>query len=152
MGFFRTELFNQVIRSEKAEQLDIDNSKMSLATSLNIRSLIRNVLVPVREKFENTQITSGYRSPKLNSVIGGVAVSQHIKGEALDLVNAKRSNKELFLFIKENLKFDQLIWEFGDDKNPEWVHVSYKRNGNNRNMILRSAKLNNKTCYTTWKG
>jgi len=83
-------------------------------------------------------ISSGYRSPHLNISIGGISTSQHCKGEALDL-DADGYNYKLFNYIFENLDFDQLIWEFGDDKNPAWVHVSYKID-ENRNQVLKAYK------------
>ena len=57
-----------------------------------------------------------------------VATSQHCQGRALDLdadVFGRVTNAEIFHYIKDCLDFDQLIWEFGDDSNPAWVHVSY---------------------------
>jgi hypothetical protein len=53
----------------------------------------------------------------------------------------------VFDYIKGNLNFDQLIWEFGDDANPDWVHVSYKVNGNQRKQILKAVKSGNTTRY-----
>lgn len=83
--------------------------------------------------------SSFFRSPQLNAAIGGSKTSQHCKGEAVDMDcdrYGKGVNKDLFYFIKDNLEFDQLIWEFGDKNNPDWVHASIKRNGN-RGEVLR---------------
>lgn len=94
-------------------------------------------------------ITSGFRCPKLNAKIGGSATSQHMKGEALDIDCAtfgNGNNAELFQFIKDNLEFDQLIWEFGNDKQPDWLHVSYNRL-HNRKQILRATKQGGRTIY-----
>ena len=55
-------------------------------------------------------------------------------------------NADLFYMIEEELEFDQLIWEYGDDENPDWVHVSY-REGNNRKRILRAIQRNGKVNY-----
>jgi hypothetical protein len=53
------------------------------------------------------------------------------------------------MYIKNHLTFDQLIWEFGDDENPDWVHVSYKTEGN-RGEVLRAVRQNGKTIYKRW--
>lgn len=97
-------------------------------------------------------INSFYRSKKLNSIIGGSSTSQHCKGEALDIDDSLGgvTNKEIFDYIKNNLEFDQLIYEFGNDKNPDWVHVSYKKSGN-RKQILKSILKNNKTIYQNYE-
>lgn len=79
-------------------------------------------------------INSFYRSIELNRIIGGNPFSQHCKGQAIDL--SCKNNLMLFNWIKENIIFDQLIWEYGTDAMPAWVHVSYKQN-ENRNQILR---------------
>ena len=94
-----------------------------------------SIFEPLREYVEcPIYISSFYRSPELNTAIGGSKNSQHCKGEAIDLddVYSKVKNKVFFDYIKENLDFDQLIWEFGDDENPAWVHVSYKEKGNRK--------------------
>ncbi len=86
--------------------------------------------------------------------MGGALNSQHTKGEAMDInaaILGGVTNAEIFLYIKNNLLFDQLIWEFGDDKNPDWVHVSYKNIGNRRE-ILKSKQKDNKIKYETWIG
>lgn len=95
-------------------------------------------------------INSFYRSIELNVKLKGSINSQHTKGEALDLSiyeNYKFNNADLFYYIKNNLEFDQLIWEFGDLNNPAWVHVSIKRKGKNRNEILKSKIFDKKTIY-----
>ena len=85
-------------------------------------------------------ISSFYRSPKLNQKVKGSKTSQHIKGEAMDIdadIFGGITNKEIFDYIKDNLDFHELIWEYGDDDNPAWVHVSLKRVGKNKKQILR---------------
>jgi len=64
----------------------------------------------------------------------------------MDIDSKKPTNKEIFDYIKENLEFDQLIWEFGNDTEPDWVHVSYSKE-KNRKQILKSIKTNGKTIY-----
>jgi hypothetical protein len=73
-----------------------------------------------------------------------------LNGFALDIETPMdRNNKDLFDYIKNNLDFDQLIWEFGTDKNPAWIHVSYRKNGN-RKQILRAVKTNKGTIYENY--
>ena len=76
----------------------------------------------------------------MNKKIGGAKNSQHMSGEAIDIdadIFGDLTNKIIYDFVKDNLEFDQLIWEFGDNNNPAWVHVSLKRIGKNRKQILR---------------
>ena len=95
------------------------------------------------------KITSFFRSPKVNKAIGGVSSSQHCKGQAIDIddVFDHKTNAEMFEYIRENLDFDQLIWEFGDSNNPNWLHVSYVSKAKNRNRVLSAVKRNGKTKY-----
>lgn len=115
-----------------------------------LKEVSKNIFQPCREHFgKPLAVTSGYRSEELNEAINGSKRSQHSKGEALDLdadVFGGFSNAELFNYIKNNLDFDQLIWEFGNNNNPAWVHCSYKTQGN-RNEVLIAVKTNNKTTY-----
>ena len=129
----------------------------------NLIKLANNVFQPIREHFgKPIFVSSGYRSKDLNKAIGGahkiikgeyVATSQHCKGEALDLDNDGRgypSNADIFWYIYDHLEFDQLIFEFGSMENPSWVHVSYKSEGN-RKQVLRASKSNGRTIYTNFK-
>jgi zinc D-Ala-D-Ala carboxypeptidase len=117
---------------------------------LNLKELATNVFQPIREHFAvPVGISSGYRSEALNDLIGGSSRSQHSKGEALDIdadIYGGITNKQIFEFIKDRLDFDQLIWEFGTDEEPAWVHVSYKSSGNRRE-ILKAIKVNGRTQY-----
>lgn len=118
--------------------------------------LAENIFQPIREHFGvPIFVSSGYRSAALNKAIGGSKTSQHSKGEAIDIDMDYRKgpeNEDVFHYIRENLDFDQLIWEFGTDKRPDWVHVSYKKDGPQRGQIL-AAKRNSsgKTYYEPWK-
>ena len=121
------------------------NNKMSSLQIESAKLLCENVFEPLR-LYLNTpiKINSGYRSGQLNKKIGGSTTSQHCKGEALDLhIGAKGFN-----FIKDKLNFDQLIWEFGNDENPQWVHVSYS--SKNRKQVLKATKKNGKTIYSNY--
>ena len=95
------------------------------------------------------KINSFFRSPELNKAIGGSGKSQHCKGQAIDIDDTfgRMTNAEMYHWIKEHLDFDQMIWEFGDDDNPAWVHVSYVSADDNRNRCLKAYKENGKTAY-----
>ena len=96
------------------------------------------------------KINSFYRGPELNKAIGGSSKSQHCKGQAIDIDDTygHATNAEMYHWIKDNLNFDQMIWEFGDDNNPAWVHVSYVNDSDNRNRCLKAYRdNNNKTKY-----
>ena len=112
----------------------------------SIIDLVNKVLEPVRIAIGMPiKVSSGFRSHWLNDEIGGATNSQHTKGEAADLQCA--DNAKLFNHIKDNYVFDQLIWEFGNDNQPHWVHVSYTHTGLNRFMLLKAVKENGKTKY-----
>ena len=101
----------------------------------NLIYLVENLLDKAREQLGMPiTVTSGYRSEKVNKAVGGVATSQHTKGEAVDLVC--RDNARLFNILK-TMNFDQLIWEKGNNIQPAWVHVSLKRIGINRKQVIR---------------
>jgi len=88
-------------------------------------------------------VSSGYRSPELNRAIGGSKRSQHVEGRALDLdadVFGHCTNSQIFNWLRENVEFDQMVWEFGDDDNPDWVHVSFVYDGINRKRCLRARR------------
>jgi zinc D-Ala-D-Ala carboxypeptidase len=110
----------------------------------NIQSLVDNILQPVRDALGVIIVTSCYRSPEVNKAIGGSSTSQHCLGQAADL-KFKGGNDVLFNWLKENTDFDQLIWEFGTDEEPSWVHISYSPR--HRKQILKAIKRNGKTKY-----
>lgn len=116
----------------------------------NIKALVDNILQPVRDHFGQVIISSGYRSPKLNAVIGGSATSQHCFGEAADFeLFIPTPNMLLANWIEDNLDFDQLILEFYSPGvlNSGWVHCSYSRT-KNRRKTLTAVKPNGKVIYT----
>lgn len=101
----------------------------------NLTYLVENLLDKAREELAMPiRVTSGYRSEAVNRRVGGVATSQHTKGEAVDLVCG--DNAKLFNILKK-MNFDQLIWEKGNNIQPAWVHVSLKRIGINRKQVIR---------------
>ena len=143
----------EVMRSDMAKRKGINNmpSKEHLE---NFKLLAENVFEPIREHFEAPiHISSGYRSKGLNAAVKGSLSSQHCTGEAIDIDmdGTSITNAQIFNYIKDNLIFDQMIWEFGTDKNPDWVHVSYESTGKQRKQILKAVKVNGKTSYVPYK-
>lgn len=145
----------EVTRSETAKRLGISNEPTAEHLE-NFKLLAENVFEPIREHFKvPIHISSGYRSKALNTAIKGSLSSQHCIGEAIDIdmdgsANGV-TNTMVFDFIKDNLDFDQMIWEFGNSTKPDWVHVSYKANGKQRKQILRAVKSAGKTSYIPYK-
>jgi len=136
----------ELTRSSKAKALMIDNSPNAEQLA-NLKALAENILQPLRDGLGfPIKITSGLRVPALNKAVKGSRTSQHIYGEAAD-INVSGKNKVIFDWIVENLDFDQIIWEFGTDAEPNWVHVSYKKNEVNRQEKLKAIKQNGKTKY-----
>lgn len=133
----------EAIKSNTASRLGIDNTPEDWEIH-NLRAVADNVFQPVRDHFGvPIGVSSGYRSKALNKAIGGSKYSQHMIGEALDIdadIYGKVTNAEIFNYIKNNLEWDQMIWEFGDDEEPNWVHVSYKEAGRNRKQIKRAYR------------
>jgi hypothetical protein len=136
--------------SATGEAKKIDNSPTAEHLA-SMKLLAEKVFEPVREWYgKPIKINSFYRSKALNLAIPGSSLtSQHSKGEAMDMDTAS-DNKKIFEYIKNNLDFDQMIWEFGTAENPDWVHVSYKALGN-RKQILRAKKVNGKSTYESYK-
>ena len=130
--------------SDTAVKFGINNS-MGKSHLESAKILAEKVFEPLRDfRGAPIKINSGFRSLALNNRIKGSKTSQHMKGEALDLPLTKKE----FLWIKDNLEFDQLIYEFGNDSKPEWVHVSYSTK--NRKQVLRATKKNGKTVYSNY--
>jgi zinc D-Ala-D-Ala carboxypeptidase len=140
----------ELTRSETAKRNGIDNTPTAEHLE-NFKLLADKVFEPIREHFKTPIfISSGYRSKELNELIKGSATSQHCKGQAIDIDmdggNGEVTNRMVFDFIKNKLDFDQLIWEFGTDFNPDWVHVSYVK-GKNRKQKLKAIRSGGKTSY-----
>jgi hypothetical protein len=136
---------SEVTRSETAKRRGISNMPTPEHIE-NFKKLAENVFQPIR-------ISSGYRSKALNTAVGGSLSSQHCTGEAIDIDmdGTDITNAQIFHFIKDNLNFDQLIWEMGTDKNPDWVHVSYESTGKQRKQILVAKRSGSKTVYVPYK-
>jgi len=145
---------SEVIRSESAKRNGISNMPIPQHIE-NFKLLAEKVFEPVREHFKcPIHISSGYRSVELNKCIGGSLTSEHCSGEAIDIdmdgTPNGVTNKMVFDYIKDNLDFNQLIYEFGDSKNPDWVHVSYKSTGKQKKQVLRAVRVNGKTTYQNY--
>ena len=136
----------EATRSQTATRLGIDNypdqeqlSKMNLVAE--------KVFEPTRRHFNRPIfISSFFRSEELNKAIGGSTRSQHCKGEAID-IDCDPINDQIFKWIKDNLIYDQLIWEFGNEVYPDWVHVSYTEEKDNRMECLKAIRINGKVQY-----
>jgi hypothetical protein len=145
---------SEVVRSESAKRRGISNMPTE-AHIANFKLLAEKVFQPIREHFRcPIHISSGYRSKELNAAIGGSLTSQHCQGEAIDIdmdgTPNGVTNRMVFDYIKDNLEFDQLIYEFGDANNPDWVHVSYESSGKQRKQILKAVRNNGKTSYLVY--
>jgi len=140
---------SEIIRSDSAKRNGISNMPTPEHIE-NFKILATKVFEPVREHFGvPIHISSGYRSVELNRLIKGSSSSQHCKGQAIDIDMDNSTNgvtnADVFNYIKDNLPFDQLIWEFGNEDNPDWVHVSYVPEG--RKQILKAVKIKGQTKY-----
>ena len=144
--------YKEGVYSNTAMRLGLKNEPTEVHLS-NMELLSEKVFEPLRLHVNGpVKINSFYRGPDLNKAIGGSSKSQHCKGQAMDIDDTYgyMSNADMYKYIKNNLSFDQMIWEFGDDKNPDWIHISYVNEEANRNRCLIAYKDdNNKTKYKT---
>lgn len=146
----------ELTKSITAKRLGIDNSPND-DQRVALKALCENILQPSRDRLGHPLIiSSGLRGKKLNKAIGGSKTSQHMKGEAVDIdqdgSGSPITNSYVFFDILHHSDFDQLIWEFGDDEEPDWVHVSYTKERKNRNQILIAYREDGKTRYKNWTG
>ena len=145
---------SELTRSDSAKRNGIDNTPTAEHLE-NFKLLAEKVFEPIRAHFKvPIHISSGYRSKALNDFIKGSASSQHCQGEAIDIdmdgSSSGVTNKMVFDFIKEKVDFDQLIAEFPENSNPAWVHVSYTKKGN-RKQILVAKRISGATKYIPYK-
>tara|TARA_R100000935_G_scaffold32482_1_gene52999 strand:+ start:29 stop:493 length:465 start_codon:yes stop_codon:yes gene_type:complete len=139
--------YKEATDSNYAKQYEIEN-KPTAAHIKNMELIAEKVFEPLREYVKGPiKVNSMFRSEKLNTSIKGSPRSSHLTGNAIDLTTmGGKSNLEMFHYIKDNLDFDQLIWEFGLDE-PVWLHVSYKNKKDNRKQVLVTRK---KGKFFTW--
>jgi hypothetical protein len=130
--------YSEATRSETAQSQGIANKPDAVSLPA-MKRIAERIFEPLRTYIgEPIRINSFFRTPQVNKLIGGSATSQHMKGEAMDIgrfAGSNYNNAELFWFIRENLEFDQLIWEHGTDTEPGWIHVSLKASGNRREVL-----------------
>ena len=141
--------YREGVYSRTADRLGLKNDPTEEHLD-NMKLLSEKIFEPLRDHVGGPiKINSFYRGPELNAAIGGSAKSQHCNGKAIDIDDTfgHATNAEMYIWIKKNLDFDQRIGEFGDDKNPNWVHISYVSKDKNRNRCLKAYKENNKTKY-----
>jgi zinc D-Ala-D-Ala carboxypeptidase len=133
----------EMTRSDMAKRKGVSNEPTPEHIE-NMKVLAEKIFQPIREHFGvPIYISSGYRSAVLNKKIGGSRNSQHLTGEAMDIDmdgHLHITNAQVFNYIKDNLFFDQLIWEYGNSTNPDWIHVSYRNRSTNRGQILKAVK------------
>ena len=143
----------EMLNSSEAKRRGIENKPTSEHLE-NMKYLAEKVFQPIREHFgAPIHISSGYRSKELNIAIKGSLSSFHSKGQAIDIDNDNTAitNKEIFDYIRLNLPFTELIWEFGDLNNPSWVHVAIVKGREKEKEILKATKEKGKTVYRLWK-
>ena len=141
--------YAEAIHSSTAKRKSIDNTPNPTQVE-TMKLTAEKIFEPLREWVGGPiKVNSFFRSTELNTAIGGSKTSQHCKGQAIDIddVFGHKRNAEMFKWIKGNLNFDQMIWEFGTDTNPNWVHISYVSDEDNRNRCLKAYKQNGRTKY-----
>jgi len=141
--------YAEAIHSNTAKRKSIDNTPNEVQV-LSMKLLAEKIFEPLRKWVGGPiKVNSFFRSVTLNEAIGGAASSQHCKGQAIDIddVYGRKTNAEMYKWIQENLDYDQMIWEFGTDTQPNWIHVSYVSKEENRNKCLKAYKEHGKTKY-----
>jgi len=152
MNLSKNLTLKEVTKSNTAIRKGINNEPNAEQLE-NLKVLATEVFQKIRDHFGvPIKVTSGFRSEALNKAVKGSKTSDHMKGCAIDIDmdgTPDITNAQVFNFIKDNLTFRQLIWEFGNDTNPDWVHVSYVAGGNKKE-VLRASKKGGKTIYTSY--
>ena len=142
--------YKEAVKSNTAMRLNIDNTPGAYEIT-NMNGIAYNIFEPLREWVGGPiKINSFFRCVELNKAIGGSSKSQHCQGRAIDIDDTygHKTNAEMYEWVKENLDFDQMIWEFGTEKNPDWVHISYVSPNENRNRCLKAERVNGKAVYS----
>ena len=141
--------YKEGVRSNTATRRGIDNTPDNKQLD-NMELVADEVFEPLRAYVGGPiKINSFFRCPELNKAIGGSSKSQHCKGQAMDIDDTfgRMTNAEMYHWIKDYIDFDQMIWEFGNDDNPDWVHISYVSPEENRNRCLKAYREDGKTKY-----
>jgi hypothetical protein len=113
----------------------------------NLQLLCEKVLQPLRDAVGPVNVTSGYRSKAVNEAVNGARNSDHLWGYAADLQSPDGNHRKLYDWLKANAMFTQLIYEFGNDTQPQWVHVSYNPKELKRE-ILRARNVGKRVTYS----
>ena len=135
--------------SRTGERRDLDNTPNEEQLKC-MKEVAVNLFEPLREWVGGPiKINCFFRGEPVNTAIGGSTRSQHMKGQAIDIDDTfkHKTNAEMYYYIKDNLDFDQMIWEFGTDKNPNWLHISWVSHRPNRKKLTIAKKVNGKTKY-----
>ena len=131
----------ELIRSNTAERMGIDNVPKDEKVVENLRSLCLEVLQPLRDYVgAPVHINSGYRCPELNMAVGGVKNSQHCRGEAADIrIVSPKQGREWAAWIEDNCRFDQMLLE-RNKNGAVWLHVSCKRDASKNRQSFTILK------------
>jgi len=135
--------------SQTGVRRDLDNTPDDDQLK-RMEEVAENLFEPLREWVGGPiKINSFFRGEPVNTAIGGSRKSQHMKGQAIDIDDTfgHKTNAEMYHYVKDNLDFDQLIWEFGTDKNPNWLHISWVSHRPNRKKLTVAKKVNGRTKY-----
>ena len=141
--------YAEAIHSNTAKRKGIDNTPSEVQV-LSMKLLAEKIFEPLRKWVGGPiKVNSFFRSVTLNEAIGGASSSQHCKGQAIDIddVYGRKTNADMYHWIQMNLDYDQMIWEFGTDMQPNWIHVSYVSEEKNRNKCLKAYKEHGRTKY-----
>lgn len=145
--------YSEAVTSYTAIKFNIDNTPPAHYL-LNMFILANNLFQPIRDHFDvPIYVSSFYRSPQLNKQVGGSERSDHLTGNAIDLdadVFGVITNAQIFHYVKDNLPFKKLIWELGDDQNPDWVHISFSPELNGQKTILQAYREGQTIKYKPW--
>ena len=141
--------YKEATHSNTALRRNLDNTPNDEQLKC-MEEVAENLFEPLRKWVGGPiKVNSFFRGKPVNTAIGGSRTSQHMKGQAIDIDDTfgYKTNAEMYHYIKDNLDFDQMIWEFGNDDNPDWVHISYVSEDKNRNRCLKAYRENGKTRY-----
>lgn len=148
MNLTKNFTLSEMTKSETALRKGLNNDPTQDVISA-LQTLAVNVLQPIRDHYGvGVKVNSGYRSPEVNASVGGSKTSDHCKGQAADIEIAGVANKELALYIRDNLEYTQLILEAYTEGVPDsgWVHVSYDP-ANLKKQVMTAVKRDGKTVY-----
>ena len=141
--------YHEATYSRTGERLNLDNTPNPRQLKC-MAEVAENLFEPLRKWVSGPiKVNSFFRGEPVNTAIGGSKHSQHMKGQAIDIDDTfgHKTNAEMYHYIKDNLDFDQMIWEFGTDKNPNWLHISWVSHRPNRKKLTIAKKLNGRTKY-----